>query len=251
MNMSVTDTDAAIADLTCGALFDGMRSCKYLDTSGKESKKTKRLEVKDVRFFTKDSALVAHKNLETHGHTVEFMLVKYHTQKNREKNETIMNRRNVLDLDPIIIWMRIIKRLVKKSKDETDYLHQHTLCTGNRQVFPYGINNGHQHVTKPSYNYGLSTPWHPYQINWDAFDQDIFHYDVELEQETRLLYQVSSNTLKTTFLPMVVTLAASSHDSTMSLYLFFTCKEKIGHKLRTNIGKTKIISLTSPNTATQ
>ena len=124
MNMSVTDADAVIADLTCGALFYGMRSCEYLDTSGKESKKTKRLEVRDVRFFTKDWALVAHKNLETQGHTVEHMLVKYRTQKNGEKDETIMNRRNGLDLDPVVIWMRIIKRLVKNPKTKpTTYIN--------------------------------------------------------------------------------------------------------------------------------
>ena len=44
------------------------------------------------------------------------MLVKYRTHKNGEKDETVMNHQNGLDLDPVVIWMRMIKRLVKNPK---------------------------------------------------------------------------------------------------------------------------------------
>jgi len=126
MEMSYTEADKAMADLTCGALFYGMRSCEYLDTPAKEFKKTKLLELNDIKFFNILGHRIHHNSPSLH--LAEFVTIRFKTQKNGVKNEQITNRRSGLYLCPVVIWARIVKRLLKnpltnhKTKINTVYI---------------------------------------------------------------------------------------------------------------------------------
>ena len=183
----------------------------------KQEKKT--TGVRDVRFFTKDWALVAHKNLESHGHMVEFMLVKYCTQKNREKDETVMNRWNGLDLDPVVIWMRIIRRLVK-NRVPTTYINT-VYVRGTDKSFRVTstmvINMSRNTVTiMGSARLGI-----PIKSIGTHSIRTSFAMMLNLNKKPDSLIMKQGCWKSASFLKYIRNL----QDSTTSLYHFFTCKK--------------------------
>ena len=126
MDNAITPLDKATADLICGALFFGMRSCEYTTTPNMLIKKTKLLELQDITFLDNQHNLISHKhrNILTKAFCV---VISFKSQKNgviEEINYLRSNKR----LCPVVIWARICQRIAsydnttEKSTVNTVYL---------------------------------------------------------------------------------------------------------------------------------
>ena len=125
MDNAITPLDKATADLICGALFFGMRSCEYTTTPNMLIKKTKLLELQDITFLDKQHNLISHnhQNILTKAFCV---VISFKSQKNgviEEINYLRSNKR----LCPVVIWARICQRIA--SYDNTTEKQQLTLFT--------------------------------------------------------------------------------------------------------------------------
>ena len=101
-------TDTAMGQLATGAFFFGMRSCEYLSVTG--HRKTKRLTVKDIRFFKNNVELTDKKSpLIEFADTVSITFV---FQKNKRKMITVTQPRSGKTICPVRIWAKIILRIL-------------------------------------------------------------------------------------------------------------------------------------------
>jgi hypothetical protein len=111
-----TPHDEAMGQLACGAFFFGMRSCEYLTVTG--LRKTKRLKVKNVRFFKNNIEIIdKYSPLLQYSDTVS---ITFEFQKNKQKNITVSQPRSGKEICPVIIWSKILQRILsyKGSSDE-------------------------------------------------------------------------------------------------------------------------------------
>ena len=106
-----THMEQAIADLACGALFFGMRSCEYLWVPGKPSRrKTKKLRLRNLVF--RNNGRVIHHTAGLHALLQASMIsITFENQKNGEKMETVTQYRSDLDMCPVKFWARIVHRI--------------------------------------------------------------------------------------------------------------------------------------------
>ena len=111
-----TDLAKAIGQLTCGALFYGMRSCEYSQVSGE--RKTKILQLKHIRFYKNNKEIKKSANMSLANITK--VTITFHRQKNGTKEADItMHRSNDKKLCPVLSWGSIIKRILSyKNTDE-------------------------------------------------------------------------------------------------------------------------------------
>ena len=106
---TTTPMDEALGQLSCGAFFFGMRSCEFLSVTGKV-RKTKRLKVRNIRFFKN--------NVEIRDKTNRMILyadtvsITFEFQKNKMKNITVTQPRSGKELCPVIIWAKIVLRIL-------------------------------------------------------------------------------------------------------------------------------------------
>ena len=101
----------AIAQLAIGAFFFCMRSCEYSKTCTKEeSKRTKILRIRNIRFF-KNNRLLPHSH--PHLHLADYVNITFEYQKNDERNESVGMYRAEGEsyFCPVFIWAQIIRRL--------------------------------------------------------------------------------------------------------------------------------------------
>ena len=95
--MDQTELARAIGQLTCGALFFGMRSCEYSQVSGE--RKTKILRLKHIRFYrgNKEIKKSAQMSLEK----ITKITITFHRQKNGTKEADITMHRSNNKLCPV------------------------------------------------------------------------------------------------------------------------------------------------------
>ena len=112
-----TPLDAALGELACGAFFFGMRSCEYLTVTGR--RKTKRLTVKDIRFF-KNRIEITDKQSDMI-ELADSVSITFRFQKNKQKNITVTQPRSNKDMCPVMVWGKIIRRILsyKKTSEST------------------------------------------------------------------------------------------------------------------------------------
>ena len=108
MEDTFTPLSEALGQVGCGAFFFGMRSCEYLSVTG--TRKTKRLKIRNIRSFQnnikiKDKRSPVLKYADTVSITFKF-------QKNRQKNITVTQPRSGKCLCPVIIWAKIVQRVL-------------------------------------------------------------------------------------------------------------------------------------------
>ena len=104
-----TPLDEVLGQLACGAFFFGMRSCEYLTVAG--TRKTKRLKIKNIRFFKNNEELVDKRSpLLRYADTVS---ITFEFQKNRQKNMTVSQPRSGKEICPVIIWAKIVQRILQ------------------------------------------------------------------------------------------------------------------------------------------
>ena len=119
-----TDRAKALSDLAISAFFFAMRSCEYLKVSCKEEdRKTKRLRVRNVRFF-RDGRELSKKDPTLQ--SADFVSVTFEDQKNDEKEDTITMQ---FSGDHILCPVRSLARIVKRILSYPDSDEEMFLCT--------------------------------------------------------------------------------------------------------------------------
>ncbi len=100
----------AIAQLAMGAWFFAMRSCEYSKTSSKEeSKRTKILRLRNIRFF-RNGRILPHSS--PHLHLADYVDITFEYQKNDERNESVgMYRSNTKRYHAVSVWAAIVNRI--------------------------------------------------------------------------------------------------------------------------------------------
>ena len=96
----------ALSQLVIGAFFFAMRSCEYLKTG--RVGKTKKLTVGNIKFYKGRRLLDYEGDLEH----ASFVSITFVFQKNREKMQTISQRRTGLRLCPVRCWAQLVERVL-------------------------------------------------------------------------------------------------------------------------------------------
>ena len=111
-----TPKDEAMGQLANGAFFFGMRSCEYLRVTG--TRKTKQLRVKDIRFFKNNKELNDKKNPFIQ--FADTVSITFRFQKNKQKMITVSQPRSGKTICPVVIWAKIILRILSYKKTSED-----------------------------------------------------------------------------------------------------------------------------------
>ena len=107
-NNTFTPLDEALGQLACGAFFFGMRSCEYLTVQG--TRKTRRLKVRNIRFFKNNTEVVD--QLSPLVLQAETVSITFEFQKNRQKMITVTKLRSGKKICPVLVWGKIIQRVL-------------------------------------------------------------------------------------------------------------------------------------------
>jgi hypothetical protein len=103
--MSISSADKAHCELFIGAFFFAMRSCEYVQVSGK--RKPKLLTLKNIRFF-KGCRLIHFEDPLLH--YADCVSITFEQQKRDTKNDVITQHRSDDPiLCPVKIWANIIR----------------------------------------------------------------------------------------------------------------------------------------------
>ena len=102
-----TPMDETLGQLAGGAFFFGMRSCEFLTVKG--TRKTKRLKVRNIRFFKNNIEIKDKSRLILYADTVS---ITFEFQKNKKKDITVTQPRSGKELCPVIIWAKIVLRIL-------------------------------------------------------------------------------------------------------------------------------------------
>ena len=91
--------------LAVGALFFGMRSCEYLGVKNQTAKQTKLLTLENFQFFKENRRIDANSpNLAK----ADFLAITFVSQKNGEKNQSIIQHRSNRSLCPVKAWGSLV-----------------------------------------------------------------------------------------------------------------------------------------------
>jgi len=113
IKMEATETSEAIAQLFCGGLHFGMRSCEYSKTNERQTR-TKILRLRNIKFYNKLG-----RELTSHRKNAEFVKITFENQKNGQKMETQTRRRKDSILCAVRLWATVIERILSyNSTDE-------------------------------------------------------------------------------------------------------------------------------------
>ena len=103
-----TELSKAIGQLATGALFFGMRSCEYSEVTG--NRKTKLLQLKNIRFFQGRQEIAKSKNMNLNNITCVTII--FMKQKNKHKEADITMHKSNSELCPVMAWGSIVKRIL-------------------------------------------------------------------------------------------------------------------------------------------
>ena len=98
----------ALGQLTAGALFFACRSCEYSKVPNDESRKTKTLRLKNLKFFKNFNEL---KN-PNRFHSADFIQITFEMQKTEIKHQSIIQHKASGEFCPVKIWASIKKRIL-------------------------------------------------------------------------------------------------------------------------------------------
>eukprot|EP00978_Attheya_sp_CCMP212_P014756 scaffold37761_cov49-Attheya_sp.AAC.5 len=107
-----TIKDLAASQLANGAFFFAMRSCEYLTVTAKdEDRRTKRLRIKNIRFFRRHKEL-SHNDPRL-ASSADSVTITFEYQKNDERNDSVtMHRTGDMVFCPVISWATIVQRVL-------------------------------------------------------------------------------------------------------------------------------------------
>lgn len=105
---TATPLAEAIGQVTLGALFFGMRSCEYSQTTG--PRKNQLLRIKDIKFFRGKREIPKSQHMGTRRATT--VSICFTRQKNDEKEAIISMHSTGKSLCPVQVWGSIVKRVL-------------------------------------------------------------------------------------------------------------------------------------------
>ena len=111
-----TELSKAIGQLATGALFFGMRSCEYSEVTG--NRKTKLLQLKNIRFFQGRQEIAKSKNMNLNNITC--VTITFMKQKNKHKEADITMHKSNSELCPVMAWGSIVKRILHYNNTNLD-----------------------------------------------------------------------------------------------------------------------------------
>ena len=93
-----------------GAFFFAMRSCEYCKAGTEDSKRTRILRLRNIRFF-KNKKLIPHNSPLIY--TADYVDITFEYQKNDQRNDSVGMYRVTIGTDfcPVIIWANIVTRI--------------------------------------------------------------------------------------------------------------------------------------------
>jgi hypothetical protein len=105
----VTKTDKGITQLTIGAAFFACRSCEYSKVPRSKEKRTKLLQLRNIRFFKNGCRLPSQSNdLEL----ADSVAITFEMQKNDEKFDTVTHgSTDDSVLCPVLQWAHLVSRI--------------------------------------------------------------------------------------------------------------------------------------------
>ena len=122
MEQASSPISSAVANLTCGALFFGMRSCEYSNVcmeSLENPRKTKILRVRNICFFNETQEMARDDpNLTKTATTVR---ITFEVQKNQYCHESVSMRRTNTTHCPIKTLSSITERILKYPRSSLDF----------------------------------------------------------------------------------------------------------------------------------
>ena len=105
-----TSKSIALGQLINGALFFGMRSCEYSSVTGK--RKTKKLQIKDIRFFHYRKEIKKSPNNLQNLQQATSVSVTFTKQKNNVRYATITQQRSGQEICPVTTWAHVVSRVL-------------------------------------------------------------------------------------------------------------------------------------------
>lgn len=108
--IDITSLDYAIAELTMGAFFFAMRSCEYSKSGKEESKRTRILCLRNIRFF-KNRVQIPHDSPLIH--IADYVDITFEFQKNDLRNDSVGMYRSTSGAEycAVSTWAKIVTRL--------------------------------------------------------------------------------------------------------------------------------------------
>ena len=108
------EATTAISQLTTGALFFGIQSCKYSSVNGPH--KITLLTLKDIRFFHNLREVPKSSNMK---HTpIDSVTITFRRQKNGDKEADITMHKSNDQLCPVRVWRRLVERILGYQKTD-------------------------------------------------------------------------------------------------------------------------------------
>ena len=112
----LTPKNRHIGLLATGALFFGMRSCEYLQVRNQQHKQTKLLIIQNFQFYKNNQRQnITDPNIRE----ADFIAITFVSQKNGNKNQTIIQHRSNRTLCPVKAWGTLITLILSYEKTST------------------------------------------------------------------------------------------------------------------------------------
>ncbi len=109
--LDAAESQCATTQLIIGAFFFARRSCKYLEVSHPESKRTKQLRLGNLAFYKGDIKIPHSSPLKLQ--TAERISITFEKQKNGRKFDTVTQwQTGHAFLCPIIQWAALMRRIL-------------------------------------------------------------------------------------------------------------------------------------------
>ena len=103
INNRITSRDEFLGHLLVGALFFAMRSCEYSKVNGLP-RKTRLLCVRNIVFYIQNKIMERDRDASK----ADYVAITFESQKNANKNETIIQHKNNKELCPVRSWSFVI-----------------------------------------------------------------------------------------------------------------------------------------------
>ena len=84
---------------------------RVYSTPKNEEKKTRLLELQDIHFYDSQKKEVKHTHIKARASELEFVTIWCRNQKNGEVNEVVVQRRNHMELCPVVEWRDLTIRI--------------------------------------------------------------------------------------------------------------------------------------------
>ena len=179
-----TSLDIAGADLICGALFFGMRSCEYTHTPRSEEKKTALLELRDISFRDKKGNTLSHRSQQLlhHAYKVTIMFRQRKIWPKDGENSTMEIGKKIMPSHHMGTNMSTYKKL---RRDNWPYYSQHSSSRNMQQKNTTKIELRYNQTSTSGTIRWCAKSRYPHQLGRNTFDPHIIRHDARTPKNRR------------------------------------------------------------------